>query len=74
MNTADSAPRKFPNTQNLIKPAPSIHAPANELIFGASPPVYKTLPVNPNGVLEVTGDPKLDGEVKDAFDLIENRS
>jgi len=59
------------HADNLIKIAPSIHAPANELIFGASLPVYKTLPVNPKGVLEGTGDPKLDGEVKDAFDLID---
>lgn len=59
------------HADNLIKPAPSIHAPAHELIFGASLPVYKTLPVNPKGVLEGTGDTKLDGEVKDAFDLID---
>jgi ABC-type oligopeptide transport system ATPase subunit/mono/diheme cytochrome c family protein len=59
------------HADNLLKPAPSIHAPANELIYGASLPVYKTLPVNPKGVLEGTGDPKLDGEVKDAFDLID---
>jgi len=32
--------------------------------------VYKTLPVDSSGVLEGTGDPALDGEVKDAFDLI----
>ncbi|QTN31097.1 DUF1588 domain-containing protein [Akkermansiaceae bacterium] len=32
--------------------------------------VYKTLPIDPTGVLEGTGDPALDGEVKDAFDLI----
>jgi len=39
--------------------------------FGASLPVYKTLPVDPRGVLEGTGDPKLDGEVEDALDLID---
>ncbi|HAE12365.1 MAG TPA: hypothetical protein DCG39_12055 [Opitutae bacterium] len=39
--------------------------------FGASLPVYKTLPVDPRGVLKGTGDPKLDGEVEDAFDLID---
>ena len=30
---------------------------------------YKTLPVDPRGVLAGTGDPALDGEVKDAIDL-----
>ena len=59
------------HADNLIKPAPSIHAPANELTFGASLPVYKTLPVNPKGTLVGTGDPKLDGEVRDAFELID---
>ncbi|MBT4665805.1 MAG: DUF1588 domain-containing protein, partial [Opitutae bacterium] len=39
--------------------------------FGASLSVYKTLPVDPRGVLKGTGDPKLDGKVKDAFDLID---
>lgn len=33
--------------------------------------VYKTKPVDPTGVLTGTGDPKLDGPVKDAFDLID---
>jgi len=33
-------------------------------------PVYKTLPVNPRGALDGTGTAALDGEVKDAFDLI----
>ena len=39
--------------------------------FGASLPIYKTLPVDPRGVLQGTGDAKLDGEVDDAFDLID---
>jgi hypothetical protein len=39
--------------------------------FGASLPVYKTLPVDSRGVLEGTGDPKLDGEVEDALELID---
>ncbi len=39
--------------------------------FGASLSVFKTLPVDPRGVLKGTGDPKLDGKVKDAFDLID---
>jgi hypothetical protein len=33
--------------------------------------LYKTLPVDPQGELRGTGDPKLDGEVKDALDLID---
>ena len=33
--------------------------------------VYKTLPVDPKGELRGTGDPKLDGEVKDAPDMID---
>ena len=33
--------------------------------------LYKTLPVDPSGELRGTGDPKLDGEVKDALDLID---
>ena len=39
--------------------------------FRASLPVYKTLPVDARGVLKGTGDSKLDGNVKDAFDLID---
>ncbi|MGB1925809.1 MAG: DUF1588 domain-containing protein [Rubripirellula sp.] len=37
---------------------------------------YKTLPVNATGYLEGTGDPALDGSVKDALDLVDrlNRS
>lgn len=34
-------------------------------------PVYKTLPVDPRGKLDSTGVPALDGEVRDAFDLID---
>lgn len=33
--------------------------------------LYKTLPVDPSGELRGTGDPNLDGEVKDALDLID---
>ena len=39
--------------------------------FGASLPEYKTLPVDPRGVLEGTADPLLDGDVENAFDLID---
>lgn len=52
---------------NLIKEAK--RGETNE--FGASLPVYKTLPVDPGGVLNGTGDAMLDGEVEDAFDLID---
>ena len=52
---------------NLIKEAK--RGETNE--FGASLPVYKPLPVDPRGVLKGTGDPELDGDVDDAFDLID---
>ena len=52
---------------NLIKEAK--RGETNE--FGASLAVYKTLPVDARGVLKGTGNAKLDGEVKDAFDLID---
>ena len=39
--------------------------------FGASLAEYKTLPVDARGVLKGTDDKKLDGDVKDAFDLID---
>lgn len=52
---------------NLIKQAK--RGETNE--FGASLPVYNTLPVNPRGTLQGTGDVALDGEVRDAFDLID---
>jgi hypothetical protein len=56
---------------NLMKEAPKHNAPVEQLTFGAHLPVYKTLPVDARGVLNGTGDPALDGEVKDAFDLID---
>jgi len=52
---------------NLIKKAD--RKVLNE--FGASLAEYKTLPVNACGVLKGTDDPELDGDVKDAFDLID---
>ena len=52
---------------NLIKEAK--RGETNE--FGASLPVYKTLPVDTRGVLDGTDDAKLDGTVVDAFDLID---
>ena len=53
--------------ENLIKAAK--RGETNE--FGAALPVYKTLPVDPRGVLHGTGDAALDGDVDDAFDLID---
>jgi len=55
---------------NLIKEAPRQHA-REGLTYGARLPVYKTLPVDARGVLDSTGDPSLDGEVEDAFELID---
>ena len=40
-------------------------------VFGASLPVYKTLSVDARGVLKGTDDPRLDGEVDGAFDLLD---
>jgi mono/diheme cytochrome c family protein len=57
--------------ENLIKPAPKHNAPIEELTFGAQLPIYKTLPVDARGMLIGTGDADLDGEVTDAFDLID---
>ncbi len=37
--------------------------------YGAD--TYKTAPVNAKGYLDGTGDPKLDGEVKDSIDMID---
>lgn len=49
-----------------------LEAPEN--IVGKTPDkrfnLYKSLPIDPTGSLEGTGDPKLDGKVTDAFDLI----
>jgi hypothetical protein len=53
--------------ENLLKEAKRGEVNA----FGASLAVYKTLPVDPRGVLKGTGDPTLDGDVEDAFDLID---
>ena len=52
---------------NLIKEA--LRGETNE--FGASLPIYKTLPVDPRGKLIGTGNEDLDGDVDDAFDLID---
>ncbi len=52
--------------ENLIKEAK--RGEVNS--FGASLPFYKTLPVDAHSVLVGTDDPKLDGDVEDAFDLV----
>ncbi|MFN3168756.1 MAG: DUF1588 domain-containing protein [Phycisphaeraceae bacterium] len=64
---------RFRTEENLEHPDNLIQAPkrGQTNAFGASLPVYKTLPVDPRGVLDGTGDPALDGEVVDAFDLID---
>lgn len=52
----------------------SLEAPENLIKKGngkTTADVFKTKPVNAAGLLDGTGDPKLDGEVVDAFDLIE---
>ncbi|MDB4419321.1 DUF1588 domain-containing protein, partial [bacterium] len=52
----------------------SLEAPENLIKKGngkTTADVFKTKPVNAAGVLDGTGDPKLDGEVMDAFELIE---
>ena len=41
---------------------------------GASLPIYRTRPVDPSGVLKGTGDAALDGNVENAFDLIDRLS
>ena len=56
---------------NLIRKAPAPYGPISELTFGAMLPVYKTLPVDARGELDGSGDERLDGGVKDGFDLIE---
>lgn len=58
---------RLEHPDNLVKEA--VRSETNE--FGASLPTYKTIPVNSNGTLTGTGDEKLDGDVKDAFDLID---
>jgi hypothetical protein len=50
---------------NLVKKMPDKGSPSDDLRD-----IYKTLPVNATGRLEGTGDPKLDGDLRDAIDLI----
>ncbi len=61
---------RLEHPENVLREA--VRGQTNE--FGASLPIYKTLPVDPKGKLIGTGDDNLDGEVDDAFDLIERLS
>ena len=56
-----------------FRTAEALEHPENLMKVGngkTSASVYKTKPLNISGVLKGTGDSKLDGEVKDAYDLI----
>jgi hypothetical protein len=55
--------------ENLVKKNPDKAPNRNHLLDLRD--IYKTLPVNATGYLKGTGDPKLDGDVKDAIDLAE---
>jgi hypothetical protein len=55
--------------ENLVKKNPDKAPNRNHLLDLRD--VYKTLPVDATGYLKGSGDPKLDGEVKDAIDLAE---
>jgi hypothetical protein len=55
--------------ENLAKKNPDKAPNRNHLLDLRD--IYKTLPVNATGYLKGTGDPKLDGDVKDAIDLAE---
>ncbi|MGB0143484.1 MAG: DUF1588 domain-containing protein, partial [Akkermansiaceae bacterium] len=57
-----------------FRTAEALEHPDNVVTKGngkTSADVYKTKPLNVAGVLDGTGNPELDGEVKDAFDLID---
>ncbi|WP_439621630.1 DUF1588 domain-containing protein [Gemmata sp.] len=58
---------RFRTVEQLEHPDNLIKAGNGKSTFDA----YKTKPIDPTGVLTGTGDPKLDGEVKDSFDLID---
>ena len=48
----------------------ALEHPENVIKKAGNQAVYKTLPVNPRGKLDSTGDPALDGDVSDAMDMI----
>lgn len=58
--------------EHLLKKQPDTAPNRNHLIDLRD--TYKTLPVDPSGFLEGTGDESLDGELKDAIDLAERLS
>lgn len=60
------AQESLEHPENLLKKMPDKGAPEDDLRD-----IYKTLPVNAAGKLVGTGDPQLDGELKDALDLAE---
>lgn len=64
---------RFRTQENLEHPDNLIQAAKRGEVneFGASLPIYKTLSVEPHGVLQGTEDATLDGNVVDAFDLID---
>lgn len=64
---------RFRTMENLEHPDNLIKKADRKVLneFGASLAEYKTLPVNTRGVLKGADDPELDGDVKDAFDLID---
>jgi hypothetical protein len=58
------AEESLEHPDNLVKKMPDKGSPQDDLRD-----IYKTLPVDAKGRLVGTGDPKLDGDVKDAIDL-----
>lgn len=64
---------RFRTEENLEHPDNLIKAANRKEFneFGASLPTYKTLPVDPAGILNGTGDSSLDGKVDNAFELID---
>jgi len=55
--------------QHIIKKTPDKNRERDHLLDLRD--LYKTLPVDPSGYLDGTGDDSLDGELKDAIDLSE---
>ena len=67
---------RFRTQENLEHPDNLIKEARRDEVnnFGATLPVYKTLPVDSRGVLKGTDDTNLDGDVESAFDLIDRLS
>jgi Protein of unknown function (DUF1588)/Protein of unknown function (DUF1585) len=62
---------RFRTQEELEHPDNIVKADKGEDLVRGNRAHYKTLPVNAKSSLEGTGDAKLDGEVKDALDLID---